>query len=324
MNQNDLISVIVPVYNVEKYLPQCLDSIIASTYRNLEIICVNDASTDGSWEILQQYAEKDSRIKLIDCEQNGGLSYSRNNGLNAAMGTYISFVDSDDYVDPAFFEVLYRSIAENDGDVSVCGYYEVNDITEVKTEEKITASKARLSEKEWWELYHHKHTVIMNSVCNKMYKADCFREKKFTVGIKYEDSNVQHWLLRDRTITVVPDSLYYYRKREGSITSKALFDSSCFVRVKSMIERAAYFDEKGWTKAKVCALQDTIKFLYNSVYRSDMNITEARKTGLPYRKKIKKMMKINDWRLIGQRAQCFMILYTPSLFNYIRSSIRKD
>lgn len=114
--QEGLISVIVPVYNVEKYLAQCLESILASTYRNLEIICVDDASADGSPEILKQYAERDPRIRVIRSEANGGQSAARNKGLDIAKGKYLAFVDSDDYVSETFFEELYQQCLKNQSD----------------------------------------------------------------------------------------------------------------------------------------------------------------------------------------------------------------
>ena len=324
MNQNDLISVIVPVYNVEKYLPQCLDSIIASTYRNLEIICINDASTDGSWEILQQYAGKDSRIKLINCEQNGGLSVARNKGLDAAKGSFISFVDSDDYISPNIFMLLYDSLMDNGSDISVCNYFEADEGTGKIREEELASSKTILSEKEWWELYRDKHTVIMNCMWNKMYKAECFAGRRFTPHIIYEDSNIQHHLLKNRTISVVSRGLYYYRKRAYSITSNKKHNLSSFIRVNSLIERAEYFAERDWTKAKSAALQDAIKFLYYSQYVSALDTSETKKIGLEYIKRIKETVRFRDWFFMEQGLRCFMIIYLPQIFHCIRRVMKKN
>ena len=116
---NSLISVIVPVYNVEKYLSKCLDSIINQTYKNLEIICVDDGSTDSSPMILEEYAQKDSRIKIIT-RQNGGLSSARNTGVKNATGEFVSFVDSDDWIDLETYEKAIRHFSE--GVDSVCWY----------------------------------------------------------------------------------------------------------------------------------------------------------------------------------------------------------
>ena len=314
---NDLISVIVPVYNVEEYLQKCLDSIVASTYQNLEIICINDASPDGSWEILQQYAEKDQRIVLINCPENGGLPAARNKGLDIATGAYIAFVDSDDYVDPAFFEKLYKRIVSDRSDVAVCGFCKLEESGK-RTEETIETNASVLTEKEWWELYRHKHTIVSNCVTNKLYKADCFEDKRFTEGIVYEDSEIQHKLLSGKTLSVIPDSLYYYLIRGGSITSKKKFNRKCFIRVNSLIVRAQYFSERDWTLAKVKALHDAIKYLYHSIYDSDMELSETKRIGHDYRQRIRTMMSFRDWRTIEQKGQCFLILYMPGFYDLLR------
>lgn len=117
-----LISVIVPVYNVEKYLGRCVDSIINQTYTNLEIILVDDGSTDDSRKICDEYAEKDGRIKVIH-KSNGGQGSARNMALDIAKGQYIGFVDSDDWLEPDMYEYLYHAIKDNFADISVCGTY---------------------------------------------------------------------------------------------------------------------------------------------------------------------------------------------------------
>ena len=115
-----LVSVLIPVYNVEKYLSRCLDSLINQTLTDIEIICVNDGSTDGSLKILKQYQEKDNRIVIVD-KKNGGLPSARNAGLDRARGQYVGFVDSDDYVEPSMFETLYKTAKKKNSEVVICG-----------------------------------------------------------------------------------------------------------------------------------------------------------------------------------------------------------
>ena len=125
---NPLISVIIPVYNVEAYLEQCLDSVINNTYKNLEIICVNDGSPDNSQSILERYAAQDDRIKVI-VQQNMGLSAARNSGLRVAMGQYVAFVDSDDVVSPVLYEKLVWALEKYDADIVATGYtHELNQV----------------------------------------------------------------------------------------------------------------------------------------------------------------------------------------------------
>ena len=120
----DLISIIIPVYNVSNYLDKCLESICNQTYQNIEIITVNDGSKDDSLNILKKWKKKDSRITIID-KENGGLSDARNVGMDASSGDYIGFVDSDDYVDEDFYEILVANLEKYDADISCCRYSNV-------------------------------------------------------------------------------------------------------------------------------------------------------------------------------------------------------
>ena len=118
------ISIIVPVYNVESYLSNCIDSILNQTFKDFELILVNDGSTDKSLEICKHYKNMDDRIFIID-KKNGGLSSARNAGLDIIKGEYIGFVDSDDYIHPQMYELLYKQIIENEADISMCEFKKV-------------------------------------------------------------------------------------------------------------------------------------------------------------------------------------------------------
>ena len=125
-NINDLISVIVPVYNVEKYLVQCINSILNQTIKNLEIILVDDGSLDNSGKICDEFSKKDDRIVAIH-KENNGLSSARNAGLEIANGNYIGFVDSDDWLDEHMYEILLKLIKENNSDISCCDFFKTAD-----------------------------------------------------------------------------------------------------------------------------------------------------------------------------------------------------
>ena len=319
--QKELISVIVPVYNVEQYLSQCLESIIGSTYRNLEIICINDASTDKSSEILEYFRSKDKRIKIISLEQNSGQSVARNRGLDVANGVYIAFVDSDDYVTPNCFSELFGRLADDHSDVAVCGFWEIDESSGEQREEILQTDKPLLNEREWWELYRHKHTVFMNCLWNKLYRAECFQNRRFVPGAIYEDTNLQHYLLYNRQISVIRNPLYYYRRRVNSTTGLRHSKKS-FFRIRSLVDRAKYFAGNKWEKAKVLALQDAIKFLYHAIYNSDMDRNHAIAIGKRYRIEIRSMMSIGNWAAVRQKAQCLMILYCPAVYHLLRNHTR--
>ena len=143
MEAKPLISVIIPVYKVEQYLPVCLDSMLEQTYRNFELILVNDGSPDNSWQIMQEYAEKDARVRIFR-KENGGVSSARNFGLEQAKGSYIGFVDSDDAVLPQYLEWLYEALCTCGTRISMCRYRSVREgeplwsLTECPTPKKIT------------------------------------------------------------------------------------------------------------------------------------------------------------------------------------------
>ena len=128
------ISIVIPVYNVEKYLRECLDSLINQTFNDFEVICVNDGSKDSSLEILNEYAQKDIRFKVIS-QENGGSGSARNNGLSRAQGKYVQFLDGDDYFEPEMLEKLYNLAEKHQADITVCSSRKVDDegnITETR------------------------------------------------------------------------------------------------------------------------------------------------------------------------------------------------
>ena len=133
---NIQVSVIIPVYNVEQYLRQCLDSVINQTYKDTEIIIVNDCSPDNSLQIIKEYQQKDDRIVLLDLKQNVGLGFARNAGMKVARGKYITFIDSDDWVTKDYVEVLYNTIEKYQYDVISPDFYEYDDITQKVYESK--------------------------------------------------------------------------------------------------------------------------------------------------------------------------------------------
>ena len=165
-----LISVIVPVYNAEKYLSKCLDSILAQTYTNLEIILVDDGSTDNSSKICEKYARKDNRIKVIH-KQNGGVSSARNTALAIVTGEYIGFVDSDDYVDHDMYDYLLSLIILNKADISRCSIYEISPI--------ISNTKSLPPQKALEVCYPHLY------VCNMLFSKACIANIAFDEDIAF-------------------------------------------------------------------------------------------------------------------------------------------
>lgn len=217
------ISVIVPVYNVEKYLSQCLDSIIHQTYKNLEIILVDDGSTDSSGLICDNYSQKDKRIKIIHKCQ-GGLSDARNAGLKIATGEYISFIDSDDFIDKNMYSILINNTQKYNSDIVWFNYYNYyskkhfinssiiknNDLYDLSSSDKIKFAKNLF--------YQYKMDA---HVWAKLYKRSIFNNIKFPYGKLFEDIFVLLPILSNaKIISTIPDCLYFYRNRSESIVNQ--------------------------------------------------------------------------------------------------------
>ena len=163
--KKDLISVVIPVYNTEKYLKECIDSVINQSYNNLEIILVDDGSTDNSLEICNKYADMDKRIKVIH-KNNGGLSDARNVGIENANGKYITFVDSDDFIENDMYELLYNDVCENNAEIAGCDYYLFNSLSTSKSD-NITEKKCVLNPEQAL-IKMKKMTGYGISACNKI------------------------------------------------------------------------------------------------------------------------------------------------------------
>ncbi|WP_312088530.1 glycosyltransferase [Megamonas funiformis] len=217
------ISVIVPVYNVEKYLSQCLDSIIHQTYKNLEIILVDDGSTDSSGLICDNYSQKDKRIKIIHKCQ-GSLSDARNAGLKIATGEYISFIDSDDFIDKNMYSILINNTQKYNSDIVWFNYYNYyskkhfinssiiknNDLYDLSSSDKIKFAKNLF--------YQYKMDA---HVWAKLYKRSIFNNIKFPYGKLFEDIFVLLPILSNaKIISTIPDCLYFYRNRSESIVNQ--------------------------------------------------------------------------------------------------------
>ena len=224
-----MISVIIPVYNMQLYLKDCIDSVINQTYRDLEIICVNDGSTDNSLEILNRYTQYDKRIKIIS-KDNGGLSSARNCGMNAASGEYIAFIDSDDFIAPDYYEKLYSCAVETDADIvasSVYNYYNENTI---KRSEWVNFYTMLFQPKRLLVSPKEKQCVIYACACwNKLYKASLLKDIRFS-NIYIEDVPFTfECVVKSNKIALVDNAILYYRQRADSIIktichTKRLFD----------------------------------------------------------------------------------------------------
>ena len=253
---DEKISVIVPVYNVEQYLERCVDSIINQTYKNLEIILVNDGSTDNSGQLCDELAKKDDRIRVIH-KKNGGLSDARNTGINEAKSDLIGFIDSDDYIDEDMYEVLMNNLKDANADLSMCGHYDVyNNVPEVQVADK---KIWELSSKDAIKMVMEAKILSVTAV-NKLYKKSLFSDLKFEIGKIAEDAFIMIKLLDKCNVVVATnEKKYYYVHRENSITTQK--SSTKFLNV---IE--AYEQNRKIILEKYPELQDVAQMRMNWAY----------------------------------------------------------
>lgn len=227
--KNNKISIIIPVYNSEKYLEKCLKSVINQTYKNLEIIIVNDGSTDKSIEICKKIKERDNRILILDL-QNGGVSYARNNGIKIATGAYIGFVDSDDYLKEDFVEKLYNGTDNGRNDMVICGY---TCFDGSKKEENKKNIEEKLYEKEDFleDFVKLKNAGMINTPWNKLTKSEIVKKYEFNEHyVNGEDYLFNLDLLSEsKKIKTINSCSYMYRDNESGVTHKikVSYNSHC-------------------------------------------------------------------------------------------------
>ena len=214
------ISVVVPIYNVAEYLPKCIESILAQTWQDYELILVNDGSTDDSLSICEAYRKKDPRIRVID-KQNGGLSDARNAGIEQAQGTWISFIDSDDFIEPEMLEKSRDAVVRNDADIAIFDYYQYYQATGKK---EVIASRFENGRVYSLEDTPELLTGIANAAWNKLYRLSLFKESgiRYPWGCLYEDLGTTYRLIaRAKKVVFVREPLYDYLKdRPGNITGE--------------------------------------------------------------------------------------------------------
>lgn len=246
--KTEKVSVIVPIYKVEKYLNKCIQSIVNQTYDNLEILLIDDGSPDNCPKICDEWAEKDKRIKVFH-KKNGGLSDARNFGIIKATGTYIYFIDSDDYIHEEMIATLYNDIIETHSDMSCVNYLKV---TENQENIKLVLESEReiLSPLEAHKL-SFSTTKFGNYVWNKLYKKELFDNIQFPISKKMEDLAIMYLLIdKCKQICFNNVSLYFYVQREGSILSNP--------------NSSLMFDKMEFTIQKYVFLKNKYDFIYEN------------------------------------------------------------
>lgn len=232
----DKISIILPVFNVEHYLKKCIDSILNQTYKNIEIIIIDDGSTDGSASICDYYTKTYDFIKCVH-KENGGLSSARNAGLEMCSGEYISFVDSDDYIHPEMLDIMLRNLKQYKADISVCGYTMVypSKSEEIKEGNDIKVYDPELAFK---VLFHRNNIGVL--ACNKLFASYLFRDIRFPENQQFEDINTIYKVISiSKRIVYEPTALYFYNQRTDSINGNNFKSKNYDSHIEDMVNAAS-------------------------------------------------------------------------------------
>lgn len=286
------ISVIVPVYNVEKYLNKCLTSLVNQTYKNFEIIIINDGSTDNSLAICNKYSKKYDNIKVYD-HKNAGVAHARNVGIEKATGDYLLFVDSDDYVDEKLLENLNEFLKKNDCDIVCFDMYKVvnNDNIYYHTSNSLVEDNIK------------RYIIGDSGPCNKLIKKKLFNDLKFMEKIYYEDLATMPILaLYTNKIDFLEKPLYYYVQRDNSIMHQKVFSEKLLDIFKALdnvydVYNGNYKDEIEYLYITHLLRSASMRFLEYDDTKNYLNkINEIIRTRFPNWKK-NKYLKLSSFKL---------------------------
>ena len=213
---NPLVSILIPVYNVEAYLPQCLDSVIGQTYANLQIVLIDDGSTDHTWTILKDYSSKDPRIEIYH-QENKGVSITRNNLLDKVKGDYVLFVDSDDWIELNMIEFLVNNAQNNRADIVSCACVPSGGVGVNMSVTKETWNKKKVV-KEFL-----RHVIFSGSLWNKLMRASIIKDTRFDARISYGEDALFSWyvLQRVESVIITDARLYNHRVIDGSLSTSS-------------------------------------------------------------------------------------------------------
>lgn len=267
MKSEPKISVIIPIYNTAEYLPRCLDSILNSTYQNLEVLCINDGSTDESEVILKRYAAEDSRVITIN-KANAGVSAARNTGLERATGDFIAFVDSDDWVHPQYFEILVWGQEQTKADITICKYSTTAENTlkfeqiDLKTVEVTFVPNADAM----------KIGQLKSLVWGRLYKCSSILGLRFENGLQWGEDTLFSicTLSNNPNIALVGSELYYYFQRETS-ASQTLSLRSKLDLIRCYL---TYYEKAGGDAQRFLYLNEGIKQALSCRYSGTFEATD--------------------------------------------------
>lgn len=292
MEDNALISIIVPVYKVEQYLPKCIDSLLVQTYDHFEVLLIDDGSPDNCPEICDRYAAQDARVRVFH-KQNGGQSSARNLGLDHSRGEYIAFVDSDDYVSPFYLERLYQRITADKTDFAVCGYQEVEQSVHDHPK-TITRDDGVVGQENAWYWETEGFYMLAVALWNKLFKAELWKELRLVDGKYAEDSFAfTYYMKHAKTVSIISEPLYFYVQRGDSNVHD--YSVKNLDSVEARLERAAYHLASGRDELARTLIMQISHQMYYACERLDMTELAA---------KIRYEKLAEEYKALYHRAGC--------------------
>lgn len=315
----DLVSIVVPVYNVEKYLKKSIESILNQTYKNIEILLVDDGSTDSSGQICDSFSKVDPRIRVFH-KANGGLSDARNFGIEQMKGQYVAFIDSDDYISKDYVWKLYSSIKNNDSEVSICSFSLVDEKGEKIKDELLDSGEECLSGKQILEKVLTADGYRYVVAWNKLYRSTLFEKFQFKIGKLYEDEFLNYPLFWEcQKVSIVEEPLYLYVQREGSIVQSNMTLEKIKMKDEMHTSRIEFYLEKGHSFLHEKACQQYCNWIVTTTtnHRNVLNPTFAKYLQRQFRK-FAKHTQNNDAKLIAQNILGFIDI---RLAAYVKSKV---
>lgn len=320
--RSPLVSIIIPMYEVEDYLPDCLDSVVNQTYRNLEIICVNDGSPDNCAKIVRRYQASDPRIVLVD-KPNGGLSDARNAGIDIAKGDFLFFLDSDDYLEPSCIKTLVTLSQEKCCQISICQYApfqgECADFSPSTEATSVIVNKS-------CSLYKLSYCrsdlkITLNTAWGKLYSRKLFESARYPVGKINEDEFLTYKLfLLANTACLIEAKLYGYRTREGSIMNSSPIPNDHKLDLINVYE-SRIIEFRGTGDAELVSLAaDDLLYQISYLYRLSSDASFKRELRKLYRAKYKTYSS-----LLGAKAKMVRVVFfiSPWLYQTINNLVER-
>lgn len=315
----DLVSIVVPVYNVEKYLKKSIESILNQTYKNIEILLVDDGSTDSSGKICDSFSKVDPRIRVFH-KANGGLSDARNFGIEQMKGQYVAFIDSDDYISKDYVWKLYSSIKNNDSEVSICSFSLVDEKGEKIKDELLDSGEICLTGQQILEKVLTADGYRYVVAWNKLYRSTLFEKFQFKKDMLYEDEFLNYPLFWEcQKVSIVEEPLYLYVQREGSIVQSNMTLEKIKMKDEMHTSRIEFYSEKGHSFLHEKACQQYCNWIVTTTtnHRNVLNPTFAKYLQRQFRK-FAKYTQNNDAKLIAQNILGFIDI---RLAAYVKSKV---